>query len=138
MVVLERRLQPVTVLRCLPGALSRRRHDDVRVVVAVIAMGAVRVLDHLDEAVPVGRGIEGVTMKVLVIVAVRHAAILGGRGGPYGRRRPVNTSHINRLAARTSSGRARAIASSSEPGSTTVASSPSKSSRSSISSATLP
>src|SRR5467141_2886927 len=77
MVVLERRLQPVTVLRCLTGALSRRRHDDVRVVVAVIAMGAVRVLDHFDEAVPVGRGIEGVTMKVLVIVAVRHAAILG-------------------------------------------------------------
>ena len=75
MVVLERRLQPVPVLRCLPGALSRRRHDDMRVVVAVIAMGAVRMLDHLDEAVAVGRGIEGVTVKVLVIVAVRHAAI---------------------------------------------------------------
>jgi len=46
MVVLERRLQPVPVLRCLPGALSRRRHDDMRVVVAVIAMGAVRMQER--------------------------------------------------------------------------------------------
>src|SRR5438874_1020456 len=79
-----------------------------------------------------------VTAKVLVIVAVRHAAILGGRGGPYAWRRPVNTSHIRRVAARTSSGRAWAIASSRALGSTTVASSPSKSSRSSVSSAMLP
>src|SRR2546421_1057806 len=117
MVVLERRLQPVTVLRCLPGALSRRRHDDVRVVVAVIAMGTVRVLDHFDEAVPVGRGIEGVTMKVLVIVAVRHAAVLGGRGGPYGRGRPRDTRPIKRLSPPPSSGRARAVRASRRPGS---------------------
>jgi hypothetical protein len=63
-------------------------------------------LDHLDEAVPMGRRIEGVTVEVLIIVAVRHAAILGGRLGPHGRRRPVNTSHIRRVAARTSRGRA--------------------------------
>jgi hypothetical protein len=42
-------------------------------------------LDHLDEAVPVGRGIEGVTVEVLVVMAVRHGAILGGRAGAYPR-----------------------------------------------------
>ena len=79
MVVFERRLQPMPVLRFLSGALGRGGHDDVRVIVAVVAMSPVRMLDDLDEAVPVGRGVEGVTVKVLVIVAVRHGAILGGR-----------------------------------------------------------
>ena len=73
MVVLEGRLQPVTVLRCLTAALSRRGHDDVRVVVAVVAMSPVRMLDHLDEAVPVGRRIKGMTVEVLIVVAVRHS-----------------------------------------------------------------
>jgi hypothetical protein len=73
------------VLRFLPGALSRRGHDDVRVVVAVVAMSPMGMLDHLDEAVPVGRGIEGVTVEVLVVMAVRHGAILGGRAGAYPR-----------------------------------------------------
>lgn len=106
MIVLEGRLEPMTVRRGLSGLLSWRRHDDVSVAVAIVAMRAVRMLDHLDEAVPMGRRIEGVTVEVLIIVAVRHAAILGGRLGPHGRRRPVNTSHIRRVAARTSRGRA--------------------------------
>src|ERR1700693_752969 len=138
MVVLERRLQPMTVLRLFAGALGRRSHDDVCVVVAIVAMSTVRMLDDLDEAVPVGRRIEAVTVEVLVIVAVRHAAILGARAGHNRRRRPVNTSHIRRVAARPRRGRAWAMASSSEPGSTTVASSASNSSRSSVSSARLP
>ena len=100
----------MAVLRFLAGPLSRSRHDDVRVIVAIVAMGTVRMLDHLDEAVPMGRRIEGVTMEVLVIVAVGHAAILGGQTSAYGRRRPVNTSHIRRVAARTKRGRAWAIA----------------------------
>lgn len=83
MVVLEGRLEPMTVLRLFVGALGRRRHDDVCVAVAIVAMRAVRMLDHLDEAVPMGCRIEGVTVEVLVIVAVRHAAILGGRAGPH-------------------------------------------------------
>src|ERR1700737_1268530 len=103
----------MAVLRFLAAALGRGRHDDVRVIVAIVAMGAVRMFDHLDEPVPMGRRIEGVTMEVLVIVAVGHAAILGCRASAYGRRRPVNTSPISRVAARTSRGRAWAIASSS-------------------------
>jgi hypothetical protein len=62
MVVLEGRLQPVTVLRLLAGGLGRRSHDDVRVIMAIVAMGSVRMLDHLDETVPVGRRIEGVSV----------------------------------------------------------------------------
>src|SRR4029077_7744249 len=138
MFVLERGCQPMTVLRGRAPRLRRRRHDDVRVVVAIVAMRAVRMLDHLDEAVPMGCGVEGVPVEVLIVVAVRHAAILGGRAGAHPRRRPVTTSHITRVAARTSSGGAWAIASSNVPGSTMVASSPSKSRRSSVSSATLP
>jgi hypothetical protein len=42
------------VLRFLAGALGRRGHDDVRVIVAIVAMSVVRMLDHLDEAVPMG------------------------------------------------------------------------------------
>src|ERR1700716_1142015 len=79
MVVLEWRLQPVTVLRCLAGVLRRRGHDDVRVAVAIIAMSPVRMLDDLDEAVPVRRRVERMTVEVLVVVAVGHGAILGGR-----------------------------------------------------------
>src|SRR5712691_5255731 len=97
----------------MTGTLGRRGHDDVRVVVAIVAMSAVRMLDHLDEAVPMGLRIERVTVEVLVIVAVRHGAILGGWAGAHRRRRPVNTSNITRVAARTSSGRAWAIACSS-------------------------
>jgi len=79
MVVFERRLQPMTVLRGLSGLLIRRGHDDVRVIVAIVAVSPVRMLDHLDEAVPVRRGVEGVTVEVFIVVAVRHGAILGGQ-----------------------------------------------------------
>ena len=79
MFMLEGRLEPVAMLRWLPGALRGGGHDDVRVIVAIIAMRAVRVLDDFDQTVPVRRGIEVVPVEVLVIVAMRHAAILGGR-----------------------------------------------------------
>lgn len=78
MVVLEGCLQPMPVRRCLTGALGGCGHDDVRMAVAIVAVSPVGMLDHLDEAVPVGRRVEGVTVEVLVIVAVRHPPILGG------------------------------------------------------------
>ena len=61
------------VLRWLAGGFRRSRHDDVRVVVALVAMSPMRMLDYLDEAVPVGRSVEGVTVEVLVVVAVSRA-----------------------------------------------------------------
>src|SRR5438552_18435484 len=84
MVVLEGRLQPVTVLRCLTAALSRRGHDDVRVVVAVVAMSPVRMLDHLDEAAPAGRRITRMTVEVLLVLAARPSC----GPSPRGRRLP--------------------------------------------------
>jgi hypothetical protein len=54
MFVFERCFQAMPVLRFLAGALGRRGHDDVRVIVAIVAMSVVRMLDHLDEAVPMG------------------------------------------------------------------------------------
>ena len=79
MVVLERRLQPMTVLRGLSGLLGGRRHDDVGVTVAIVAVSPMRMLDHLDEAVPVGRSVQGVAVEIFIVVAVRHGAILSGR-----------------------------------------------------------
>jgi len=66
----------VAVVLIMTGTLGRRGHDDVRVVVTIVAMSAVRMLDHLDEAVPMGCRIQRVTVDVLIIVAVRHGAIL--------------------------------------------------------------
>jgi hypothetical protein len=72
MVVLEGRSQPVTMVALVPGGLRRRRHDDVGVTVDLGAVGTVRVLDHLEQAVLVGFRVMLVTVLVLVIVPMRH------------------------------------------------------------------
>jgi hypothetical protein len=71
-VVLEGRLQPVTMVAPVLGWLGRRRHDDVGVTVALSAVGAMRVLDHLEQPVLVGFRIMLMTVLVLVIVPMRH------------------------------------------------------------------
>lgn len=71
-VVLERRLQPVTMAALILTGLGRRRHDDVGVTVALSAVGAMLVLDHLEQPVLVGFRIMLVTVLVLVIVPMRH------------------------------------------------------------------
>src|SRR5260370_689372 len=136
-VVLEGFLQPMPVVGATVGALGPVGHDDVRVTVGLVTAPAVRMLDHLDQPVDMRIRAKIMPVDVLVIVPVRHRAMLPVDAAQT-RRRPARSSRINRVDARTSSGRAWAIASSIEQGSTTVASSPSKSSRSSVSSATLP
>jgi hypothetical protein len=119
------------------GALRPVGHDDVGVPVRLFTRGSVGMLDHLDQPVDMRIRSKIMAVNVLVIVPVRHRPMLQV-DGLQARRRPVSSSRISRVDAATSSGLAWAIASSSVQGSMTVASSPSKSSRSSASSAMLP
>ena len=70
--VLERRLQPVTMAAFAPGRFRARRHHDMGVAVAVAAMGAMGVLDHLEQPVDVRFRFMLVSVLVLVIVPVGH------------------------------------------------------------------
>ena len=54
MVVLERLLETMTMMTAILDGLRRRRHHDVRMAVAVVAMGAMRVLDDFEQPVHVG------------------------------------------------------------------------------------
>jgi hypothetical protein len=119
------------------GALRPVGHDDVGVTVRLFTGRPVGMLDHLDQPVDMRIRAKIMAVNVLVIVPVRHRPMLQV-DGVHARRRPVISSRISRVDAATSSGLARVIASSCVPGSTTVASSPSKSCRSSASSAMLP
>jgi len=69
-VVVEGRLQPVAVVALLACRFGWRRHDDVAV--ALGAVGAMRVLDDLQQPVPVRFRIMVMTVLVLVIVPMRH------------------------------------------------------------------
>jgi hypothetical protein len=71
-VVLEGPSQPVTMVALVLGGLRRRRHDDMGVTVVLGAVGTMRVLDHLEQAVLVGFRVMLVTVLVLVIVPMRH------------------------------------------------------------------
>jgi len=77
--VLERRAQPMAMVSLILGRLRRCRHHDMGVVVAVCAVGAMRVLDDLEQPVHVRFRIMVMTVLVLVIVPMRHRSILGQR-----------------------------------------------------------
>ena len=79
MVVLERRLQPMAMLPVILGLLRRGRHHNVGMAVAVCPVGAMRVLDDLEQPVRVRLRIVVVTVLVLVIVPMRHGSMLGQR-----------------------------------------------------------
>jgi len=70
--VLERLLEPMTMMAPVWGRLSRRGHDDVRVAVARRTVRPMHVLDDLEQPVHVGFRIMGMTVQVLVIVPMRH------------------------------------------------------------------
>jgi hypothetical protein len=70
--VLERRLQPVTMAAFAAGRFGARRHHDMGVAVAVAAMGAMGVLDHLEQPVDVRFSLMLVAVLVFVIVPVGH------------------------------------------------------------------
>jgi len=78
-VVLERLLETMTMMTAILDGLRRRRHHDVRMAVAVVAMGAMRVLDDFEQPVHVGFRIVVMTVLVLVIVPMRHLSMLGQR-----------------------------------------------------------
>jgi hypothetical protein len=71
-IVLERRLQAMAMVTFVLGRLRRRRHHDMGVNVAVGTVGAMRVLDDLEEPVHVGFRIMVMTVLILVIVPMRH------------------------------------------------------------------
>jgi hypothetical protein len=70
--VLEGRLQPVTMAAFAADRFRARRHHDMGVAVAVAAMGAMAVLDHLEQPVDVRFRLMLVSVLVLVVVPVRH------------------------------------------------------------------
>jgi hypothetical protein len=70
--MLERRLQPVTMAAFVPDRFRARRHHDVGVAVAVAAMGAMGVLDHLEQPVDVQFSLMLVAVLVFVVVPVGH------------------------------------------------------------------
>jgi hypothetical protein len=76
-IVLERRLQAVPMMAFVPSRLSRRGHDDVRVAVALCAVGPMGVLDDLEQPMHVRFGFVVMAVLVLVSVAVRHGSMLG-------------------------------------------------------------
>jgi len=78
-IVLGRRLQAMAMVAFIPGRLRERRHDDMGVAVAVGAVGAMRMLDDLEEPVRVRFRIIVMTVLVLVIVPMRHVWMLGQR-----------------------------------------------------------
>ena len=79
MVVLERLLETMTMMTSIRDGRRRRRHHDVGMAVAVVAMGAVRVLDDFQQPVHVEFRIVVMTVLVLVIVPMRHLSMLGQR-----------------------------------------------------------
>lgn len=78
-VVLVGRLQPMTMVTRVPGGLGGRRHDDVGMSMALGAVCAMHVLDHLEQPVLVGFRIVLMAVLVLVIVPMRHGSMLGQR-----------------------------------------------------------
>jgi hypothetical protein len=70
--VLERRLQSVTMTAFAPGRFRARCHHDVGMAVAIAAMGAMGVFDHLEQPVDVRFSLMLVAVLVLVIVPVGH------------------------------------------------------------------
>jgi hypothetical protein len=78
-IMLERFLQAVPVVGAAAAALGPVGHDDVGVTVAVVTVRPMRVLDHLDEPVDVRIRAKVMSVNVLVIVPVRHRAMLIGR-----------------------------------------------------------
>ena len=77
-IVLEWFLQPVPVVGATVGALRSVRHDDVGVTVAVVTMRPMCMLDHLDQPVDMRIRAKVMSVNVLVIVPVRHRAMLIG------------------------------------------------------------
>jgi hypothetical protein len=75
-IVLEGFLQPVAMARVATGTLGPVGHDDVGMSVTVFAMGPVGMLDHLDEPMDMGIGAKVMTVKVLLVVPVRHGPML--------------------------------------------------------------
>jgi hypothetical protein len=70
--VLERRLQPVTMAAFAADRFRARRHHDMGVAVRVAVMGAMAVLDHLEQPVDVSFRLMFVSVLVLVVVPVGH------------------------------------------------------------------
>ena len=84
MIVLEGRPQPVTMATRARDRLVKRGHHDVGVGVAVATMGAMRVLDDLEQPMHVRFGFVLVAVLVLVSVPMRHGSMLGqARGRPW-------------------------------------------------------
>jgi hypothetical protein len=81
-IVFERLLQPMTMMAPVRGRLHGRGHHDMRVIVLVVAVGAVGVFDDFEQAVQVGFRIVVMTVLVLVIVPMRHLSMLGQRPAP--------------------------------------------------------
>ncbi|TMC28769.1 MAG: hypothetical protein E6J32_08800 [Chloroflexi bacterium] len=70
-IVLEWRLKAMAMAASV-GRLRRRGHHDVGVAVPVGAVGAVRVLDDLEQPVHMGLGVMVMAVLVLVVVPMRH------------------------------------------------------------------
>jgi hypothetical protein len=75
-VVLEGLLQSVAMVCATIGALRPVGHDDVGVTVTIVTVGAMGVLDHLDEPMDMRVLAKVMTVNVLVIVPVRHRPML--------------------------------------------------------------